>query len=61
MSNHIFNNLSGFFNGDLTTKIVQGILSRDLMNIEFKYSILSKVNRNIFYKGKFRINVYSMK
>ena len=54
MSYHIFNNVSRLLNGDLVTKIGQGILSRDLMDIECNCSLPSKVNGKLLYKGKCR-------
>ena len=54
MSYHRFNNLAELLNGDIATKIGQGILSRDLMDRECNYSLPNLFNRTCAYKGKFR-------
>ena len=54
MSYHIFNNLSELLKGDLAAKIGRGIFSKDLMDRECNFSLLSKVNVKCVYEGKFR-------
>ena len=44
MSYHIFYNLSELLNRDLSAKIRRGILSADLMDIEYNCCLPSKVN-----------------
>ena len=52
MSYHRFNNLGELLNGYLATKIGQGILSFDLMDKEYNYSLPSKVNGKCVYEGQ---------
>ena len=52
MSYHRFNNLVELLNGDIATKIGQGIFSKDLMDRERNCSLPSKVKRKCVYEGK---------
>ena len=51
---HIFYNLAELLNRYLTTKIGQGILSKDLMDRECNFYLPYKVNGKCVYEGKFR-------
>ena len=54
MSYHRLHYLDKLLNGDLTAKIVQGILSRDLMDRECTFYLPYKVNGKYVYKVKCR-------
>ena len=49
---HRFNNLGKLLNGDLTKKNGRGILSINLMDIEYNCYLISKVNGKGVYEGK---------
>ena len=63
MSYHRFNNLAKSLNGDLTAKIGQGILSKDLTYRTCNCSLPSKVNGKCVYEGKCRSKylIYKLK
>ena len=52
MSYHRFNNLAGLLNGDLTERIGQGSLPKDLIDRECNCSLPYQVNRKCVYEGK---------
>ena len=54
ISYRIFDNLAELLNGDLATKIGQGILSKYLMYRECNCSLPSKCNGNCVYEDKCR-------
>ena len=54
MSYHKFSNLREIFQGDLTSKLIQNVNSKDFMDLPCNYNTTLKINRSCLYNSMCR-------